>query len=252
MSRITPGALSQRLSPIRSRTERSVGQQISLAEIARTLDREGIFTGGPPELFESAGREQLSVLLQEGLLPTSKLLDVGCGCLRAGYWLVRLLDAGCYFGIEPNQPMLAAGIQQVLGPELVRAKQPFFDSNDRFDFSIFGVKFDAFLARSIWTHASKMQIQTMLDGFVANSAPNAFFLASYLPASWRAFSKMRDYTGDRWIGRSHTSTEPGLVWHKRRWVGRECRARGLVFCQLDNPPFNGQFWAKITRANQLA
>lgn len=88
-------------------------------EIGKILEAQGVFTGGPPELFESAGRLQISTLIREGLNPDSKLLDVGCGCLRAGYWLVRFLDPECYFGIEPNQQMLEAGIKNCLTPQLV-------------------------------------------------------------------------------------------------------------------------------------
>jgi hypothetical protein len=218
------------------------------AEIADRLDKEGIFTGGPPHLFESAGRLQLATLVREGIFPSSKLLDVGCGCLRAGYWLVRLLDPGCYFGIEPNAKMLQAGIDYVLGPELQAAKKPLFDTNDRYDFSVFGVKFDILLARSIWSHAPKSQIQTMLDGFVANANPGAFFLTSYYPASRLGFRRA-DYTGDRWRGRSHTSAKPDQVHHKRSWIENESRARGLSLQQLSEPPFNGQYWLKITKKN---
>src|SRR5262252_7314375 len=115
---------------------------MTLTEIAHKLDKQGIFTGGAPHLFESAGRLQLATLVREGLYPSSRLLDIGCGCLRAGYWLIRLLDAGCYFGIEPNKQMLQAGIESVLGPELQATKRPSFDTNDHFDCSVFGVKFD--------------------------------------------------------------------------------------------------------------
>ena len=142
--------------------------------------------------------------------------------------------------------MLQAGIDYVLGPELQAAKKPSFDTNDRYDFSVFGVKFDAFLARSIWSHAPKAQIQTMLDGFVQNSSPDAFFLTSYCPATWLGRGTA-DYAGTRWIGRSHTSTKPGQVHHRRSWIESECRSRGLFCQQLSDPPFNGQYWLKITR-----
>jgi len=222
-------------------------ESLKLRNIAEKLHQEGIFTGGPPNLFESAGRLQLSTLVREGLYPFSRVLDIGCGCLRAGYWLVRLLDRGCYFGIEPNVAMLNAGIDHLLTPEIVESKRPSFDNNDRYDFSVFGTEFDVFLARSIWTHTSKAQIQIMLDNFVRLSSRDAFFLTSYLPASW--FGKgAADYTGTRWIGKSNTSTKAGLVHHRLSWIEEECQDRGLLATQLEDPPFNGQYWLKIVRA----
>src|SRR5690349_18805349 len=112
-------------------------RRMTLAEIGERLQQQGIFSGGPPQLFESAGRLQLATLVREGLYPYSRLLDIGCGCLRAGYWIIRLLDPGYYYGIEPNRTMLQAGIEQVIGPELQAAKRPSFDTNDRYDFSVF-------------------------------------------------------------------------------------------------------------------
>jgi SAM-dependent methyltransferase len=217
----------------------------TLSEIAAKLERGGIFIGGPLRSFENAGRLQISTLLREGLYPYSRVLDIGCGCLRAGYWLVRLLDTGCYFGIEPNAVMLQAGIDHFLGSDLQALKKPSFDTNDRYDYSVFKTEFDVFLARSIWTHAPKAQIQTMLDGFVRFSTPNAFFLTSYCPASWSR-RDAADYIGSRWIGRSHVSNKAGLINHKRSWIENECRVRGLVCRQLNDPPFNDQYWLKIT------
>ena len=48
-------------------------------------------------------------------------------------------------------------------------KRTRFDGNSKFDTSVFSEKFDFFLAYSIWTHASKPQIQTMLEGFLRDS-----------------------------------------------------------------------------------
>ena len=218
----------------------------TLQYIGEQIHSQGIFTGGPLELFDQAGRLQFYTLVREGLSPYSKLLDVGCGCLRGGYWLVRLLESDCYFGIEPNQPMLQAGVAHCLTPELQTLKRPRFDTNDRFDFSVFGTQFDAIVARSIWSHASKQQIQVMLDGFLANTNPAAFFLVSYLPAVWYR-PRQRDYEGNKWVGRSHECDRPGLVHHRRNWIDRECQTRGLRVQQLDDPPFNSQYWLKITK-----
>jgi hypothetical protein len=99
------------------------------------------------------------LLLKEGLYPESKVLDIGCGCLRVGYWLIHFLNPRCYFGMEPNRRMLEAGIEKILEPGLIDLKRPRFDCNADFDFSVFGERFDFFVARSIWTHASKTQIK---------------------------------------------------------------------------------------------
>jgi hypothetical protein len=144
--------------------------------------------------------------------------------LRGGYWVIHFLDPGCCFGIEPAAAMLQQGIDHVMEPEVLKERQPRFDTTDRFDLSVFGVKFDIVLARSIWSHASKGQIVTMLDGFLANSSPDAFFLTSYYPAG---FWKHRDYKGDGWKGRSHQSDTPGEVHHSFRWVKKQVEARAL-------------------------
>jgi len=223
---------------------------MKLQDIGNKLHRDGIFTGGPPQYFESAGRLQLSTLIREGLYPDSKVLDVGCGCLRAGYWLTRLLDPGCYFGIEPFEKMLYAGIEFCLTPEVRAQKRPHFDNNDRFDFSVFGIKFDVVLARSIWSHASKSQIEAMLDGFVEHTTPDAFFLTSYLPAVW--FKRwQRDYSGNQWVGKSHERDQAGQIHHSLKWIEVACRKRGLSVKQLPDEPFNGQYWLKITKNRAL-
>ena len=104
--------------------------------------------------------------------------------------------------------MLDAGIEYCLTPELRAEKKPLFDTNDRFDFSVFNAKFDVVLARSIWSHAAKSQIEAMLDSFVAWTNPGAFFLTSYLPATWHRWGQ-GDYRGSKWVGRSHESRELG-------------------------------------------
>jgi hypothetical protein len=216
-----------------------------MQEVVRKLESQGVFTGGPVECFEPAGRLQLATLLREGMYPQMKVLDLGCGCLRGGYWLIHFLDAGSYFGIEPAAARLQQGIDHVIEPEVLKHKQPRFDTNDRFDLGVFGVEFDIVLARSIWSHASKGQIVTMLDQFVANSTPDAFFLTSYFPAG---IFRGRDYKGDGWQGRSHQSDRGGLVRHSFRWVKEQVENRKLFVRQLPDLVFKGQHWLKICRS----
>lgn len=201
------------------------------------------FLGGPPSAFVELGQMQLMVMLEHGLARHHKVADVGCGALRAGLWLMRVLDPGGYHGIEPHQTRLRFGIDHVVGAAAVAAAQARFDSNDRFDLSVFGTRFDFVVARSVWTHAAKVQIAALLDSFVAHGAPGATLLASYLPATDPA----QDHQGAHWVGRSATSSVGGLIRHDPAWIAAECGRRGLGIAALDHHIVNGQVWLKITQ-----
>jgi SAM-dependent methyltransferase len=212
---------------------------LTLSERARLAQESGVFLGGPLRKFESVGRNQLSILLRNGLDFDSRVLDVGCGALRAGYWLIRFLDPGCYFGIEPNQTMLEAGRNIIVTPEVLAQKRPHFDGNERFDFGVFGTTFDFVIARSIWTHTSPRQIETMLDQFQA-TAPQGVMLVSIKECPWYR----RQYRGRQWVGRSHESATGGTVRYRFSWIASRCRRRGLEVTRLDRE--HGQTWIRIT------
>jgi SAM-dependent methyltransferase len=240
------------------------------------------FLGGPKRDFERVGRMGLEMLLAEGLTPSSRVLDVGCGALRLGYWVMRFLNPGCYFGIEPQQDMLAAGLEQIVEPEVVQRAEAKFSSNDDFDFSVFGERFDFVVARSIWTHASRAQIAKMLESFAATSSPTGVFMASYYPAgAWfevghrwpriepiaiklplaelspllarlPALASKREYRGEGWVGRSHTCNEPGVVKHSLPWIAGEAQRHGLTVQLAPYPIVNHQYWLRIRRARAQA
>jgi SAM-dependent methyltransferase len=233
------------------------------------------FLGGPAWDFERVGRAGFEVLLREGLAPSSRVLDVGCGALRLGYWLLRFLDPGCYFGIEPQQDMLRVGLEELVEPDVVERAGAHFAANDDFDFSVFGEAFDFAVARSIWTHASKPQISAMLASFAATSARGGVFLASYYPAGicfkaghrWprlqQAVTKLpldgmspvlvrlpalasNDYRGSTWLGRSHESDEVGVAMHSLRWIAKEASRHGLTVRLTSYRVLHHQYWLRIS------
>jgi len=215
----------------------------ALTERAKMIASEGIFLGGKQERFEIAGRKLFITLLSEGLFPGSRVLDIGCGCLRGGYWLIHFLEKGCYFGIEPNQKMLSAGLKYLLEPGLMELKDPRFDHNSDFNFGIFKEKFDFFVALSIWTHASKSEIQVMLDGFIENANLGGVFITTYYPAT--LFKK--DYKGEKWIGAGKAGQPRGMVNHDRKWIQTECNKRGLQADEITERAFKywNQSWLRI-------
>ena len=206
------------------------------------MDAHG-FVGVPRETFEIGGRAQLVRLLENGLLPESRVLDIGCGVLRVAYWLVRFLDPGCYFGIEPARSRVALGKRYLFSAAELGHKRPRFDHNEVFDTSVFPTDLDYFVAGSIWTHCSKAHLEATLDGFVRDTGPHGVFLASYLPAEGPG----DDYMGETWVGTSHESDTPGVVRHSLEWIQGAIERRGLSWKLLPGPDCDSQYWLRIDK-----
>src|SRR5215212_10341883 len=58
---------------------------------------------GKPEEWDLVAARQVTLLLTAGLRDNHRLVDVGCGSLRAGRMLIPYLEPERYFGIEPNR-----------------------------------------------------------------------------------------------------------------------------------------------------
>jgi hypothetical protein len=217
-----------------------VSEKDALAEVARKIgaDTRG-FTGGGVDLFAEVGRFTLTSLQDNGLSPDSRVLDLGCGALRLGYWLVRYLDPDRYYGIEPNRKYVQAGLRHAIGPELEAAKRSRFHYAGDFDFSVFDIKFNFIVARSIFSHAPPEAFCGAMQSFCDNSTVGAVMLASYRPM------RKRDPNVD------FIDPNPdGPDWRLRRYsldfLQRSARDRGLT---ADNygAPFNGQVWLRLSK-----
>lgn len=226
-----------------SESNTSIQKPADLQAIGELMTKENGFLGVPEYSFEESGRNQLVTLLENGLMPNSKVLEIGCGVLRVGYWLVQFLNKDGYYGIEPAEHRVEMGKKYLFSPERLALKTPHFNFNENFDTAVFNKKFDFFLAGSIWTHCSKTNIEVMLDGFLNNTNENAVFLASYLPARFN----INDYKGEEWVGTSHESDVTGCVKHSRKWIQAACSKRGLYLDNLSRDAFDSQYWLKITK-----
>jgi len=85
----------------------------------------------------------------------------------------------------------------------------------------------------------------MLDQFVKNSSSSAKFLTSYMKPRIPIFD---DYKGDRWIGKSHESNQPGITRHSFKWIKKVCNERGLNVINIDsNLNYEAQIWLLIEK-----
>ena len=146
--------------------------------IARGSHRN--FVGGVDWRWEHGGLAQLNFLKEQGLRPHHKIVDIGCGSLRAGRQLVDYLEPGNYYGVDANRSIIQAGYDVELTDEQ-RARLPIENlrANDRFKVD-FGVQFDFAIAQSVFTHVSLNHMRLCLYRLAKVMRPGGVFFASFV------------------------------------------------------------------------
>jgi hypothetical protein len=74
-------------------------------EISRLVE-EGNHRDVVGGLWNEVGKLQFHYLVAHGLMPSSALIDIGCGCLRGGVHFIAYLDQDRYFGLDLNNSLL--------------------------------------------------------------------------------------------------------------------------------------------------
>ncbi len=196
---------------------------------------KGGFTGQANAHAVASSALQFSTLLEEGLKPHHKLLDVGGGCGRGAYWATRYLNEGNYFVIEPDSKQLEILKSDVSDPNKVVLS----DGNKDFDFSVFNVKFDFFLVWSMWSHCPRTDIEKCLNGFAEHGTPEFKAIATYFP------SEEEGYLGQKWV-EDLGEKKPVVgnprrrkrVFHNRSWMYQAIERRGFSYTVFDDLVIN--------------
>jgi cyclopropane fatty-acyl-phospholipid synthase-like methyltransferase len=171
---------------------------------------------------------QFSLMTLLGLRQEHTLLDIGCGSLRAGKLFLVYLLPERYFGIEPEQWLVEEGIEREVGRELIERKRPRFLYSHDFPCSKFEVLFDFLIAQSIFSHASKAQIQRCLTEARAAMKETSMFAASFVEGE-------ADYAGSDWV-------YPDTVRYRAATIERLAKDAGLDCRRLDWFHIGGQTW----------
>jgi len=183
---------------------------------------------GPPENYDVAAAMQFNLLTFLGLRDDHYLLDVGCGSLRAGRLFIPYLRPGRYFGVEPEQWLIEEGIQNEVGRDLIRIRQPKFSNDPDFTLTAFGQQFDFILAHSVFSQSSQTQMRRCLSEAKKAMQPSGMLAATY-------FKGDANYVDEEWIHAGRSSFRPDLM---DRLAGEQA----LVCKHLDWPHPHGQSW----------
>jgi SAM-dependent methyltransferase len=125
--------------------------------------------------WRKAGAIQFDYLREHGLQPHHRLLEIGCGNLRAGWRFIDYLESGCYYGIEISPEVLLAA-QQTLVREGVEDKLPHLTLVDdlRFEFLPDAVV-DVVHAHSVFSHSPLPLIEECFSHLPRILRPGGFF-----------------------------------------------------------------------------
>ncbi len=149
--------------------------------------REGAVGSKTHESWLQIGQLQFDYLLGHGLKPDMRMLDIGCGNLRAGRLFIDYLDAGNYYGIDISPDILLAA-EAVVAQYGLQPKLPHLAlvRDLRLEFLPAG-QFDVVHAHSVFSHSPIEVIDECLASVGRVLAPGGFF----------------DFTFDRTEGTEH-------------------------------------------------
>ncbi|WP_017615465.1 class I SAM-dependent methyltransferase [Nocardiopsis salina] len=134
------------------------------------------------------GQMQFDYLVEEhGLKPGQRMLDIGCGNLRAGWRFIDYLDSGDYYGIDISPDILISA-KKVLAEHGLQDKLPHLTLTHDLTFDFLPRNhFDVVHAHSVFSHSPIEVIDEALGHVERILAPGGFF----------------DFTFDRTEGNEH-------------------------------------------------
>lgn len=156
---------------------------------------------GPEDNWNTTPRLVIKHLFNNGLSPETRLLDIGCGSLRTGRFLIPFLNTGNYYGLEPEKIMVKEGLKNELIPEIVDFKKPTFYFNK--DFDIPDITVDIAIAIQVFIHCGPDQLRLCLK-MLKDKLYGPFIFTVNLSETDRTIEKRGKFYAYR--GASHAGT----------------------------------------------
>jgi SAM-dependent methyltransferase len=235
--RIVPHARRQARDAVlrlRNRDHVSYYRAVMRSDAARS--DEGAVGSHTHESWLKIGQMQFDYLVSHGLKPGMRMLEIGCGNLRAGRLFIEHLDAGDYYGIDISPDILLAA-QRTLAEAGLQHKLPHLTlvQDLKLEFLPAGY-FDVVHAHSVFSHSPIEVIDECLAHVGRVMKPDGFF----------------DFTFDRTEGAEHHVLREDFYYRTETLVALAGR-HGLIgqfmkdWEELPNP----QSKLRITRLDDL-
>jgi len=180
---------------------------------------------GPPDQYDFMGATQFRLLTALGLTEEHRLLDIGCGSLRAGRLLIQYLMPDRYVGVDPNGWLWRDAIKSEIGEDIIAIKRPLLIESGDFALSQIGSQtVDYAVAQSIYSHAGASMMAVSISAIARILKPSGQFLFTIItpenPNSERMMSGV-DHEG--WL-------YPGCLVYSESEVFNAIAKTGMI-CQ---------------------
>ena len=146
---------------------------------------------GRPDLWPMKRAFQIDFLRRQGLQPSQRVLDIGCGSLRGGAALIAYLDTRGYCGIDVRESVLAEARQE-LRRERLSEKQPELVLVTAMAALDLHRRFDVLWAFSVLFHLADPILDACFVMVARHLEPGGIFFANVIvgdasPGEWQGF-----------------------------------------------------------------
>lgn len=183
------------------------------------------------------GAMQFDYLTEHGFKPEHRMLEIGCGNLRAGWRFIEYLNPGNYYGIDISPDILFAAQKTIVDREL-QEKRPTLTPVRDLTFSFMpDDSFDVMHAHSVFSHSPLSVIEECFAHVGRVLAPNGWF----------------DFTFDRTEGEEHHVLREDFYYRTETLV-KLAEKHGLSARFMDDweKRPHGQSKIRITRGDSAA
>lgn len=182
--------------------------------------------------WDEIGQLQLKFLVSRGLEPWHSLLDIGCGSLRLGCKAIPYLDGGNYYGIEKEESLINAGLEQEVSKALINAKQPRIMQTSDFNLAVLDRNIDFAIAHSLFTHLTKSEIDKCLLSILPRMNINAKLYASFFECNQPRFNPKYSHDHDYFCyTRSEMTNAGSKAGYRSKYIGEWGHPRGQMMIE---------------------
>lgn len=132
---------------------------------------------GPPRLWKKKRQFQIDYLLEQGLRPEHRVMDLGCGTLRGGIPIIDHVEAGNYYGIEVRSEVIAEAHREIRKSGLAHKAASLVIARN-LGLLRLGVEFQYIWSFSVLIHMDDDEVAAAFDCVYANLGENGVFLAN--------------------------------------------------------------------------